>query len=214
MYRLSAGRGAVKRIHTPRAGAFSPGFLCRCAFLEFKNPGLEDPACGAAYSNIRMEIRAATPGDVPSVIPMVRKICALHESWDPAKYTFRSDPGEMYRAWLGRRATDQRSVFLVAERSPGPPPVLAGFLVATVEAEIPIYRVDEFGFIHDLWVEEAYRHEGLGRQMVMLAIERFREIGVEQIRLDTAGANEVARALFASCGFRVSTMEMLVELKT
>ena len=57
-----------------------------------------------------------------------------------------------------------------------------------------------------------YRNEGTARQLVMLAVERFREIGVEQIRLDTAAANEPARALFAACGFRASTVEMLMEL--
>ena len=46
-----------------------------------------------------------------------------------------------------------------------------GFLVGTVEREIPIYRLAEFGFIHDLWVEPAYRNEGVARQMVMVAVE-------------------------------------------
>jgi ribosomal protein S18 acetylase RimI-like enzyme len=60
-------------------------------------------------------------------------------------------------------------------------------------------------------VEEEYRHEGIARQMVMLAIERFKSAGVRQIRLDTAFANEPARKLLASCGFRISIMEMLME---
>jgi ribosomal protein S18 acetylase RimI-like enzyme len=99
-------------------------------------------------------------------------------------------------------------VFLVAEREPG---ALAGFLIGTIEQEIPIYRLREYGFIHDLWVEEEYRHEGIGRQMVMLAVERFKSAGVSQIRLDTAAANDAGRKLFTSCGFRVCTMEMLLE---
>jgi ribosomal protein S18 acetylase RimI-like enzyme len=78
--------------------------------------------------------------------------------------------------------------------------------------EIPIYRLEEYGFIHDLWVEPEYRNEGIARQLTMLAIERFREIGVKQIRLDTARENEIARNLFSSCGFRVSTIEMLMEM--
>ena len=90
---------------------------------------------------------------------------------------------------------------------------LVAFLIGQVESEIPIYRLDRFGFIHDLWVEENYRNEGIARQMVTLAIERFTEIGVAQIRLDTAAKNEVARKLVASCGFRPSTTEMLLELK-
>ena len=158
-----------------------------------------------------MEVRPATPQDVPAVLPMVRKVCAFHEALDPAKYGFRDDPTRMYDRWLVERCTDRRSVFLVADRA-GEPPVLAGFLVGTVEREIPIYRLKEFGFIHDLWVEEKYRNEGIARQMVTLAIERFRRIGVAQVRLDTAAANEPARNLFAACGFRPSITEMLIEL--
>ena len=155
-----------------------------------------------------MTIRPATPQDVSAVLPMVDRIAALHESWDPAKYGYRPKPSEMYRNWLSNRATDPRSVFLVAEREDH----LVGFLIATVEREIPIYRLEEYGFIHDLWVEEQYRNEGIARQMTMLAVEHFREMGVKQIRLDTAAINEAARALFASCGFRISTIEMLLEL--
>jgi ribosomal protein S18 acetylase RimI-like enzyme len=156
-----------------------------------------------------MEIRPATPDDVPAVLPMVAKVCAFHQALDPAKYGFRPRPERMYEQWLENRAEDPRSVFLVAEAGPGR---LAGFLVGTIEAEIPIYQLKEFGFIHDLWVEEKYRNEGTGRQMVSLAVERFREIGVKQIRLDTAYANEPARGLFAACGFRPSIVEMLIEL--
>ena len=161
-----------------------------------------------------MQIRSATVEDVPGVLPMVARLAALHEQWDPAKYGYRPNPQEMYRQWLGARAIDPRSVFLVAERDAllGEVPFLIGFLVGTVEREIPIYRLDQFGFIHDAWVESEYRHEGTARQMVMLAIERFRALGMKQIRLDTAAKNDAARGLFASCGFRPSTTEMLIEI--
>jgi ribosomal protein S18 acetylase RimI-like enzyme len=161
-----------------------------------------------------VEIRPAQPQDIPAVLPMVAQICALHEAWDAAKYGFRPDPAEMYRKWLAARATDPRSVFLVAERAADPEPLrLVGFLVATVDAEIPIYRLKEYGFIQDVWVEPEYRNEGLGRQLVMLAIEKLRAMGVTQIRLDTAAPNDAARAMFNSCGFRISGVEMLNEIE-
>jgi ribosomal protein S18 acetylase RimI-like enzyme len=163
-----------------------------------------------------MEIRPATPDDVPAVLPMVRAVCAFHEKLDPAKYSFRGDPGEMYDDWLRRRATDSKSVFLVADAGPDEQDPswrkLVGFIVGTVTEEIPIYRIKRFGFLHDLWVEERYRHEGIGRQLVTEAVARFREIGVPQVRLDTADANEAARALFRACDFRPSVVEMLTEL--
>jgi ribosomal protein S18 acetylase RimI-like enzyme len=161
-----------------------------------------------------MNIRPATEADVPEVLPMVDKLAALHERWDAAKYPYLPNVGEMYRAWLRSRVRDPRGVFLVAdrERLVQDLPFLAGFLVGTVEREIPIYRTKEFGFIHDVWVEEDYRNEGIGRQMTMLAIEKFREIGVRQIRLDTATPNEIARTMFTSLGFRPSMTEMLLEI--
>jgi ribosomal protein S18 acetylase RimI-like enzyme len=161
-----------------------------------------------------MVIRSATAEDVPGVLPMVAKICAFHEALDPAKYGFLPHPERMYDGWLVSRTKDRRSVFLVAEREPsaGEPALLTGFLVATTEREIGIYRLKEFGFIHDLWVEPEYRNEGLARQVVMLTVERFREIGVAQVRMDMAHKNDAARRLFESCGFRVSTTEMLIVL--
>jgi ribosomal protein S18 acetylase RimI-like enzyme len=161
-----------------------------------------------------MRIRPAVPADIPSVLPMVNQICALHESWDSAKYGFLPDPASRYRHWLTEQVKGDRSVFLVAdtgdsyaENSP-----LAGFLVATVEREIPIYRLREYAFIHDLWVEPAFRSSGVGRQLVETALQLFSQRGIHQVRLDTAAINETARQLFQSCGFRVSSIEMLVEL--
>jgi ribosomal protein S18 acetylase RimI-like enzyme len=159
-----------------------------------------------------MDIRPATPDDVPAVLPMVRKVCAFHEALDRAKYSFRGDPAPMYDPWLRGRATDPRSVFLIADRGRDDGRKVVAFLVGTVEREIPIYQLKQFGFIHDLWVEEKYRNEGIARQMVTLAVERFREIGVSQVRLDTAAGNEPARNLFVACGFRPSVTEMLIEL--
>ena len=106
------------------------------------------------------------------------------------------------------RRRRRASVVLVAAENEK----IVAFLIGTVEQEIPIYQLKEFGFIHDLWVEEEYRNEGIARQLTTLAIEKFREIGVKQIRLDTAGPNDAARNLFRSCGFRVSTIEMLLEI--
>jgi ribosomal protein S18 acetylase RimI-like enzyme len=155
-----------------------------------------------------MTLRPAAAADVSAVLPMVAKISALHESWDPQRYDYKPHPEQMYDRWLRSRATDPRSVFLVAERESR----LVAFLIGTIESTIPVYRLTETGFIHDLWVEPEYRNEGIGRQMMMLAIEKFREMGMKQVRLETAAANEAARGLFKSCGFRVSSMEMLVEI--
>lgn len=161
-----------------------------------------------------MIIRSANLSDIPVLLPMIGKMCALHQSWDEAKYGFLPEPERLYERWLGNLIQSQRDLCLVADIDDLQPESssLVAFLIATVEREIPIYRIKEFAFIHDLWVEESSRHLGIARQMVQQAIAHFTQLGTSQIRLDTAKANDAARHLFTSCGFRVSTIEMLMEL--
>lgn len=156
-----------------------------------------------------IRVRPATALDVPAVLPMVRAICDLHEAWDAERYGMLADVVERYARWLPERAVDPRSVFLVAEGGSADGGGLAGFLVGTCEENIPIYRVKEFGFIHDVWVDERYRRQGVAAALTEAAVERFRAIGVVQVRLETARANESARALFESCGFRIGAIDML-----
>jgi ribosomal protein S18 acetylase RimI-like enzyme len=125
-------------------------------------------------------------------------------------------PERLYLDWLARLLKNQRNLCLIAEvltEGTQASPKLIALLIATVEREIPMYSLKEFGFIHDLWVDPEYRHLGYARQMVKQTIAHFTQIGIKQIRLDTASVNDVARKLFASIGFRPSQIEMLLELE-
>jgi RimJ/RimL family protein N-acetyltransferase len=158
-------------------------------------------------------VRAATAADVPEVLPMVAAICAMHEALDPARYAMLPDVVARYQQWLPIRAVDPRSVFLVAESDDDSHPRrIVGFLVAQAQENIPIYRLVEYGFIHDVWVEPSHRGRGFARELVRMALDHFGAMGVTQVRLETASANESARRLFESCGFRAATMDMLAEL--
>jgi ribosomal protein S18 acetylase RimI-like enzyme len=160
-----------------------------------------------------MLIRPATIDDIPYVLPMVAKICALHQAWDNAKYNFLPNPERIYQPWLTDHVKNPKSVFLVAESDTTTSlSHLIAFLIATTEREIPIYRLKEYGFIHDLWVEPEYRHIGVARLLVKRAIAQFTQMEIKQIRLDVAAANEVAKRLFTTCGFREGITEMLIEL--
>ncbi len=157
----------------------------------------------------RMIVRPATPADVPNILPMVRSICAMHAQMDPQRYDFLPDIVDRYAHWLPTRAADPRSVLLVGEENEQAA-TLAGFLVATIEPNIPIYHTREFAFIHDVWVEPRARRSGLASLLVDAAVARFRTLGVAQVRLETAAHNDAARALFERRGFRVSTIDMLL----
>lgn len=157
-----------------------------------------------------MPIRPATPADVPLVLPLVRAICDLHAARDPERFAVLPDVLDRYARWLPERATDPRSVFLVAEHESVQG--LAGFTVCTIEPEVPIFWVPECGWIHDLYIVPAARRHALARALIREVTTRFTHLGVKQLRLLTATFNDAARATFAAEGFRPCVTEMLKPL--
>jgi len=167
---------------------------------------------------MNMKIRSANQSDIPGILSVIAKVCALHQTWDSAKYGFLPQPERSYEKWLSNLLNNSQDLCLVAEESNQ----LVAFLIATVEREIPIYTLENYAFVHDLWVEPEFRHAGIARQIVERTITplgnckataHFTQLGIPQIRLDTAMANAAARKLFENCGFRASTIELLIELR-
>jgi ribosomal protein S18 acetylase RimI-like enzyme len=155
-------------------------------------------------------VRPASLDDVPLVLPMVRAICDLHARHDALRFRVRDDVLERYAAWLPQRITDGTSAFFVAQRDDA---TLAGYLVGTIEPEVPIFWVPACGWIHDIWVEPQDRHLGVARALIDAGVACFRDLGVSQVRLHTASFNDVARSLFASAGFRPCVVEMIRPLE-
>jgi ribosomal protein S18 acetylase RimI-like enzyme len=162
-----------------------------------------------------MPIRPALAADVPAVLPLVRALCDLHARHDPERFAVVPDVLDRYAHWLPERASDSRSVFLVATAEAADTPAntpagtVVGFLVGTIEPEVPIFWIPACGWIHDIYVDPAHRRRGLARALVRDAAARFAALGVKQLRLHTAMFNDQARAAFAGEGFRPCVVEML-----
>lgn len=152
-----------------------------------------------------MPVRPATIDDVPFVLPMVRAICDLHQRHDAERFRVVDDVIDRYARWLPERATDSRSVFLVAVEEGKP----AGYAVSTIEPEVPIFWVPECGWVHDLYVVPEARRHGLARELLREVTRRYSAMGVKQLRLHTAMFNDAARSAFAAEGFRPCVVEML-----
>jgi ribosomal protein S18 acetylase RimI-like enzyme len=155
-------------------------------------------------------VRRAAQADVSAILPLVRAICDLHAQRDPQRFEVLPDVLDRYAAWLPLRIEDPTSVLLVAEaRGVDGTMHLVGYLVGTVEAEVPIFWIPRCGWVHDIYVLPAYRSQGLAKQMMDLAIEHFQQQGLQQMRLHTGSFNDSARAFFSEFGFRPSVVEML-----
>lgn len=153
-----------------------------------------------------MRIRPGTVEDIPAVLPLVAKTIAFHEGLDDKRFAAVPNAHLRYEQWMQKMAGKDEAAFLVAEEDGA----VVGFLLGIIQDEYAMYRTGRYGMIHELWVEPESRGKGVATALLEGALERFRQAGVAQARLDTAAENHAAQQLFAKVGFRPSQLEMLV----
>ena len=67
-------------------------------------------------------------------------------------------------------------------------------------------------WIFDIEVDDAHRGQGLGRQIMLAALDKAKALGCTSIKLNVFGANDVAIRLYQSLGFRTAQMQMTKQL--
>jgi ribosomal protein S18 acetylase RimI-like enzyme len=90
---------------------------------------------------------------------------------------------------------DASSHFLVAAREGTP----VGFIYFTIRQTI-LHRGPS-ALIDELVVAEEYRGKGVGKQLVLAAIEKCRQLGCCEVEMSTEKTNLKARKFYKECGF-------------
>lgn len=68
------------------------------------------------------------------------------------------------------------------------------------------------GFIFELYVDEKFRGKGYGKQAMWLIEEKARQLGLKSLGLHVFAVNNVARNLYESVGYEVSSLNMTKKL--
>lgn len=72
------------------------------------------------------------------------------------------------------------------------------------------FGIEAFGY--DFWVLPELRDRGIGRRAMQLGAEAARELGAARLALNVFGDNERAMHLYRSFGFRVTNVNMAMDL--
>jgi ribosomal protein S18 acetylase RimI-like enzyme len=123
-----------------------------------------------------MEIRTFVESDTEPVVAL----------WERSGVTRRwNDP----RKDIARKLALQRELFLVG--------VIGGRLVAAVMAGYEGHR----GWVNYLAVDPAYRHRGLGREMMAEAERRLADLGCPKVSLLIRRDNDQATGFYRHLGY-------------
>jgi ribosomal protein S18 acetylase RimI-like enzyme len=153
-------------------------------------------------------IRPAQKSDEAALGRYGAALMRQHHAADPRRFLLTEHPEVGYGRYLVSMLNDPDSLVLVAESGGA----LVGYVYADVESISWRDLRGPCGFVHDVYVDEGSRRSGVGRQLVLAAVDWARSKGRPQMVLSTASGNEAAQRLFDRLGFRRTMIEMTLDL--
>ena len=151
-----------------------------------------------------ISIRRATTTDQQALGRFGGALMRQHHDADRLRFIQVEHPEAGYGRFLVSQLSNPESVVLVAERSGE----VVGYVWADVEGISWKDLRGPCGFVHDIYVDEAARGQGAGRQLLHAAVDWIRSQGRSQVVLWTKTKNEHAKDLFTRLGFRATMTEM------
>ncbi|HEX2914078.1 MAG TPA: GNAT family N-acetyltransferase [Chloroflexia bacterium] len=124
----------------------------------------------------------------------------LHDDW-------KTRPGwqSNSQGWINRAAGGDEFFFALAypvdENGEEMLERPAGYITGTFHYEAPLFLQHRFGYIADLWVEEAYRGGGAARLLLENAINWFKQQGVNRVQLEVDVNNALGQHFWEKAGF-------------
>ncbi|MBC7909260.1 MAG: GNAT family N-acetyltransferase [Pyrinomonadaceae bacterium] len=159
-------------------------------------------------SESQVVIRRATTGDLAAVSSYGGELIRQHHAYDSQRFigfdAIKIDLPVFYREQLVR----EDAAILVAELGGR----IVGYAFVRLEAESFINLSDATAWIHEIYVDESARGQGVSALLMKAAINAARRLGSGSVMLSVAPGNARARKLFDRHGFRLTMHEMRLDL--
>ena len=144
-------------------------------------------------------VRDATEGDRPALVSLMAGLNAF-------EYTLRPDrdvsveAAQAHVEFLLRLVEKFGGFTLIAELDGGP----VGFILALIEEEEGAYVVPEhrrYGYISDMFVDEAARGKGVAKALLEEVERRFLAVSIDRVQVTAIKSNGGADATYRAAGY-------------
>ncbi len=153
-------------------------------------------------------IRDMRPEDLQAVGRLAGRLVRLHHDYDPRRWMMPDGIEAGYARYFASQLGQPETVLVVATHGSE----IVAYAYAAVEERNWAELRDRCGRLHDLFVVESARRQGLGRAMLRECICRLSALEVRLIVTTTAWQNEPSQALVRSLGFRPTVVELAKDL--
>ena len=153
-------------------------------------------------------IRAAEPRDLPGIAVLAGELVRQHHGFDAQRFMLVPNVESGYARFFAGELSNPDVLLLAAEQAGR----VVGYAYARLEARDWNALLDACGALHDIFVSDGLRRQGVASRLVEAVREGLRGKGAPRLLLHTASKNSAARDFFAALGFRETMVELTAEL--
>jgi ribosomal protein S18 acetylase RimI-like enzyme len=154
-------------------------------------------------------VRSATLADMPAIARLAARLVRQHHAIDPERFMTFEPVEPSYERYLSGELNDPDAVVLAAVRGA----TVVGYAYGRMEPTDWNALRDACGALHDIYVDESARRQGIAQLLLGEMIRRLSAKGAPRVVLMTAWGNAAAQRLFERFGFRRTMVEMTLEIK-
>jgi dTDP-4-amino-4,6-dideoxy-D-galactose acyltransferase len=136
-------------------------------------------------------IRPVQPEDLPGLQAMARMVHRETRFFNDSHFS-RQRVEDLYSTWITLESQGRAQTVLVAASAANQP---LGYVSCHLD---PVRREGQIGLVG---VSPEVRGKGLGKSLVLAAIDWYRAQGAHEVTVVTQGKNRAAQRLYQQCGF-------------
>ncbi|MCK9271142.1 MAG: GNAT family N-acetyltransferase [Bacteroidales bacterium] len=155
-----------------------------------------------------MELRKAKLQDIEKVTKYGLILLKQHSDLDPY-FTPIEAVEKVYRKFLEGCVHSADKLLLVAEINGE----LVGYAAGEIQARSPIFKIAEYGYINDVFVEEEFRKLGIAREFLTALKKWFESKGIKHVELSVLSNNEIGKKTWAKFGFETYEIKKRLEMR-
>ena len=131
---------------------------------------------------------------------IMKKYCPEHF----IEYRLKKDYGEILSEYIKGRIYSKNDAIFIAEVNGKP----VGHMVVSIKKNHPIFKMEKYGRINSVYVEELFRGKSISSKLKDEAYKWFKKKDIHRVSLNVIPENEKALRAYKKWGFSTSLLEM------
>ena len=155
-----------------------------------------------------MRIIEAEEKHIPDIVDLWIGMMNYHKELNPY-HTLRKEAPDNWERYL-RNMMAKEDAKVLAALSDNDLPV--AFIIGNIKGYPKLFRLDEYGFVSDIYIIPEHRSRGLGQQMVKELFQWFDERSIERIELRVEPSNDQGYGFWKKMGFKAHVHELALDI--